>query len=109
MRFKPYDPTWLVDLARQQRPDLPWLAESLAKCTQCHKKLWGRKKKCIYEYFVDSARANQPGAEWQIKEGIWLDHPVFGSILLDVLQDGRIGGVEFYDRLFSSGKPKRPD
>ena len=103
MRFKPHDPTWLVKLAEEQRPDLPWLAESLAKCTSCH---WNRRR--IYVHFVDSKDANQPGAEWQYRETISLEHPEFGHIKLDVLKDNRVGGVEFYDRLFSSGRPKKP-
>lgn len=102
MRFKPHDPTWLVQLARQQRPDLPWLVNSLAKCTACH---WKRKR--IYVYFVDPKDANQHGAEWQFRESISLEHSRFGHIKLDVLVDDRVGGVEFYDRLFSSGRPKK--
>jgi hypothetical protein len=106
MRFKPYDPAWIADIAKQQRPDLPWLAESLARCNHCHEKRQGGRKKCIYAYFVEPQAANQPGSEWQFRESIPLQHPEFGHIKLDVLKDNRIGGIEFYDRLFSSGKPK---
>jgi hypothetical protein len=101
MRFKPFDPAWLVELAREQRNDLPWLAESLSRCTAAS---WKRSR--IYVHFVDPDSANQPGAEWQYRETISLQHPTFGHIKLDVLQDNRVGGVEFYDRLFSSGRPK---
>jgi hypothetical protein len=101
MRFKPHDPTWLVELAQMQRPDLPWLARSLAFCNRCHWKRTG-----LYVYFVDPESANQPGADWQYRETISLEHPEFGHIKLDVLKDNRVGGVEFYDRLFSSGHPK---
>lgn len=103
MQFEPYDPTWLVDLARQQRPDLTWLIDSLAACTQCH---WKRRR--IYVHFVNPEHANQPGADWQYRETISLDHPEYGHIKLDVLNDNRVGGIEFYDRLFASGKPKQP-
>lgn len=103
MEFKPYDPLWMVELAEKQRPDLPWLPEAIAKCTLCHKRLQGRKKKCIYIHFVDPK-----SPEWQYKETISLDHPVFGHIKLDVLSENALGGVEFYDRLFSSGKPNPP-
>ena len=110
MHFTPHDPTWLVQLAREQRPDLPWLAESVAQCTQWHRKIQGRKKKCIYVDFVTPEAANQPGTDWQYRETISLQHPEFGHIVLDVLKDNRVGGVELYDRLFSSGKPTpRPE
>jgi hypothetical protein len=102
MRFEPHDPTWLVELAKTERPDLPWLVESLARCVQCH---WKRRR--IYVYFVDPEPANQPGADWQYRETISLEHPKFGHIKLDILKDNRVGGVEFYDRLFSSGRPKK--
>jgi hypothetical protein len=101
MRFHSYDPTWLVELAKTQRPDLPWLAKSLAQCIQCH---WQRRR--IYVYFVDPESANQPDADWQFRETLPLKHPEFGCILLDILEDNRVGGVEFYDRLFSSGRRK---
>lgn len=100
MHFEPFDPRWLVELAKQQRPELPWLAKSLESCTQCH---WKRRR--IYVYFVDPQSANQPNAEWQYRETISLEHPQFGLLMLDVLKDNRVGGVEFYDRLFPSGKP----
>ena len=102
MRFKSHNPNWLVKLAEEQRPDLPWLAESLAKCTAGH---WHPRR--IYVDFVDRKDANQPGAEWQYRESISLEHPEFGHIKLDILQDNRVVGVEFYDRLFSSGRPQK--
>ena len=33
-RWQPYDPSWLVALAREQHPDKPWLVESLRLCTR---------------------------------------------------------------------------
>ena len=66
---------------------------------QCHKKLQGRKKKCIYIHFLDPSSANQPGAEYQFRETISLNHPEFGELMLDILQDNRVAGIEFYDRL----------
>ncbi len=102
MRFKPFDPTWLVELAKRERPDLPWLSESLARCSQCH---WKRSR--IYVYFVDPESANQPGADWQYHETVSLAHPKFGCIMLDVLQDNKVGGVEFYDRLFKRHKKRK--
>src|SRR5262249_58818443 len=93
-KWKAYNPIWLVELAKDQRPDLPWLAESLTHCTAC----W--RKSRIMSYFVSPDRANQPAAEWQFKEVIELVHPEHGRLKLEVLKDGRIGGIEFYDRLF---------
>ena len=36
-----------------------------------------------------------------------LVHSNFGCIMLDVLQDNKVGGVEFYDRLFKRHKERK--
>jgi hypothetical protein len=93
MDWKPYDPASLVECARTSRPDLPWLADALARCTRAAQD--GR----AYLYFVDPADANQPGAEWQIAENVMLEHPKEGTLVLDVLSGRRVGGIEFLRRL----------
>ena len=98
-KWKPYNPDSLVQLAREQHPDKPWLADALAACTRAG---WGSRKH-HYLYFVDPANANQPGAECQFEREVWLDDPKVGWLNVDVLTGGRIGGVAFYDRLFSGG------
>ena len=96
VQWEQYDPAWLVLLAREQLPERPELAAALEECVVC-------KKRAKYVYFVDAANGNQLGAQWQFRENVWLDDPVKGRLVLDVLQDGRVGGVEFYDQLFSTG------
>lgn len=98
MPRKPYNPGWLVALAADQHPDKPWLAEALANCTE----LVRRTK--YYLYFIDPTNANRPGALWQFETNLWLKDAVEGTIVVDVLKDGRVGGIEFYDRLFDRKK-----
>jgi hypothetical protein len=98
MNWEPHDPRRLIDLAQVQHPDKPWLAEALAACTSCHWESRSRK----YLRFIDAIHANQPGSLWQFDQNLWLEDPREGRLLLDVLTNHRIGGVEFYDRLFSS-------
>jgi len=93
MEWEAYNPAWLVDLARSQFPDRPWLAEALAHCTVC------RWESPAYVHFVDPERSNKPGSAWQFRENILLEHPTKGTLILDVLQGDRIGGVEFLSRL----------
>lgn len=93
MQWKPYDPGWLVALARESRPDAPWLAEALARCTRA------AEKSRAYVYFVDPAHPNEHGSEWQFEESILLEHPREGDLVLDVLRGRRVGGVEFLKRL----------
>jgi hypothetical protein len=93
MDWKPYDPTWLVEWVRAHRPDLPWLADALARCTRAAE--GGR----AYLYFVDPADANTPGAEWQIAENVMLERTPEGTLVLDILAGQRVGGIEFLNRL----------
>lgn len=65
----------------------------MARCTQCS----GESE--AYVHFIDPHNANQPGADWQFRENIILETTPYGDVVLDVLQDGRIGGVEFLTRL----------
>lgn len=88
MDEKPYDPAWLVELARAQHPDRPALAEALARCTRAV------EESRAYLRFV---QADAPA--WRFRENVRLHHPREGTLVLDVLEGGRIGGVEFLKRL----------
>ncbi len=50
-----------------------------------------------YYHFVDSRNPNQPGSEWQHDESIVIEQQNKGDIIIDLLKDGRIGGIEFID------------
>ena len=93
-RKKPYDPDWLVEAARQVEQEYPWLPMALAACTESVENGW------LYVRFITSKRANKPGSEWQFRESVILEDTVHGDVIVDVLEGNRIGGVEFYDRLF---------
>ena len=93
MDWQPYDPAWLVEWARANRPDLPWLAYALARCTRAAQ--GGR----AYLYFVDPGDANQPGAEWQWEQNLAVDHPREGTLVLDILTGRRVGGMEIMRRM----------
>jgi len=98
MDWEPYDPTWLVDLARESYPDEPWLAAALERCTRA------AHESRAYVHFVDPANPNAPGSAWQFVENIVLEHPTEGDIVLDILTDRRIGGAEFLSRLHAAGR-----
>lgn len=95
MHWEPYDPAWLVILAHEQYPNDGWLAEALARCTRC------ARESAAYLYFVDLVRPNQPGSTWQFVANIDLYSPTEGMLILDVLSEQRIGGVEMLRHLSS--------
>ena len=87
LRWAAYDPTWLVDLARSQGPDAPWLADALARCTRA---AWECE---AYLYFFPKKRSVSFG------ENIILESSTEGDLVLDVLADRSVAGVEFLARL----------
>jgi hypothetical protein len=91
--WKPYDPTWLVELAKAQLPDEVWLPAALAACTS------SRQESDAYIHFVSPADADEPGSEWQVQTNFTLTSPTEGDVVLDVLEGNRIGGVEFLAKL----------
>lgn len=93
MTWEPYDPAWLVELAREQCPGEPALAEALARCTRA------RREGRAYLHFVEASGVGRPGAEWQVERNVMLESRREGAVVLDVLRDGRVGGVEFLARL----------
>jgi hypothetical protein len=91
--WKPYDPTWLVELAKEQLPEEPWLPAALAKCTMA------RQESEAYIHFVGKSDPDEPSSEWEVQTDLKLTHPTEGDLLLDVMEGNRIGGVEFLAKL----------
>ena len=95
-RPQPYDPEWLVQAAKKQRPNDDRLHAALGQCTAA------LSVTSFYIGFVDSTRPNQPGSRWQFSRNILLEDTECGDVVLDVLQSGEIGGVELLSRLLES-------
>lgn len=91
--WETYAPDWLVEAAERERPDQPWLAVALAGCTRAR---WESRS---YIHFVAPDHPNQPGSEWQFESNLVLEETTHGAVILDILRDGRIGGIEFLSRL----------
>ena len=85
---------WIIDLIKEQKPERLDLIKQLK---ESDKRKWIRQP---YVRFVSAERPNQPGSEWQFEENIVLEHEAEGTIVLDILKDGRIGGIEFVNQLF---------
>ena len=84
-----YDQNWLIELAKRQIPDKPEIITALKDCKK------GFRESRAYIYFVNADNAGQPNSEWQFEENIILEDRKEGTIILDVLTDNRIGGIEF--------------
>jgi hypothetical protein len=87
-KWEPYDPSALVELAREQHPEEVWLPDALAACSR------GRRESEAYIHFVDPDSSG-----WRFDRNLQLESPSDGLIVLDILTNHRIGGVEFVDKL----------
>lgn len=83
----------IIELIKEQEPERLDLIEQLKKSD---KKNWIKQP---YIHFVSAERLNIPGSEWQFDENIVLEHKIEGTIVLDILKDGRIGGIEFVNQI----------
>jgi uncharacterized protein YuzE len=83
----------IIDLIKEQEPEK---LEFVKQLENSSKRKWIKQ---AYIYFVSSKNPNQPGSEWQFDENIILEHETEGSIILDILKDGRIGGIEFISQI----------
>lgn len=83
----------MIELIRQQAPDRLELIDQLRKLVK------GSIAMKPYVQFVDSTNPNQEGSVWQFDENIFLEHETKGMIVLDLLEDGRIGGIEFINQI----------
>lgn len=83
----------IIELIKEQEPNRIDLIEELEKL---ERKTWIRQP---YIRFISAERPNQPGSEWQFDENIVLEHETEGTIVLDILNDSRIGGIEFVSQI----------
>ena len=93
MRDTYFEVEVIIELIRAQEPERVDLIEQLKNL---ERQRWVRQP---YVGFVASYWPNQPGSEWQFEENIVLEHETEGTIILDILKDGRIGGIEFLSQL----------
>lgn len=89
--FKPYDPTWLVELGLKYSEDYPWLADAFSRCRRA------RPESKFYTHFVDPA-----GPKWKLQQTITVTHELEGDLVIDILEDNRIGGIEFLTKLIKA-------
>jgi len=88
-----FEPAMLAAVARDQAPEFPWLSHALENCGA------GTWESDVYVRYVSGRAANLPGAEWQFEKNVVLEHPDFGTVVVDVLTAHRLGGLEFLSRI----------
>ncbi|HEU5365509.1 MAG TPA: hypothetical protein VFU62_08255 [Hanamia sp.] len=78
----------IIKLVKQQEPERKDIIKSLKKCSG------GKWTSSGYYLFVFTSKSNK-GTEWKFNENIVLEHEFLGFIVLDVLKNGSIAGIEY--------------
>ena len=89
--WEKYDPSWLVELADEYKDEYPWLRGAFKECS------FVRRESCYYHRFVDTSSKN-----WNFDMNVIMEDPAQGDIIVDVLKDQKIGGIEFSNRLLDN-------
>jgi hypothetical protein len=82
-----------------------WLAQALAEtgeiglAEKAAQLRWAIEKGPGYLGFVDSERPNRLGSAWTHQRAVRVNSSPRGAIVVDVLSNSRVGGVEFLDEL----------
>lgn len=76
----------LIEYAETQYPDRMWIVESLKQSSIF------KKESEAYYYCI-------PKDNWDFKHNIVLDDTVYGDVVLDIMKDNTIGGVELVSRI----------
>ena len=78
-----YDPSWLIELAREQKPKLTWLPDALAQCTRAM-----QLNKSEFEFVARE--------EWQFEKSVVLRSAEHGLIVIDLLKGQKVGGIKLH-------------
>lgn len=80
----------IIKLVKEQEPERTDIVQALKKCSYGK---WASSG--YYEFYLPGRKNKTPVMKF--KENIIIEHDRLGFIVLDVYQDGRIGGIEFID------------
>ncbi|MGO4773914.1 hypothetical protein ACEN2I_19930 [Flavobacterium sp. W22_SRS_FK3] len=81
----------LIKILEKEEPKNVNIINSLQNCNG------GKWKNKAYYQFVNSENPNQLGSKWQFSNNLIIEHPERGTIIIDILKDNLIGGIEFYE------------
>lgn len=89
--WKDFDPGWLVQAAKAQHPDEVWLHQALGRCNR----ILGEEPVI---YFVDPT-----STDWHVERDFRINDTPRGDVVVDILRDGRVGGLEFLQSEWRAG------
>ena len=82
----------IIKLVKEQEPEREDIILSLQNCNEGK---W--TSKAYYSFVISDNKPNQLGSNWQHSECIEIEDYFGGNIVLDILKDDKIGGIEFLE------------
>ncbi|SDC02680.1 hypothetical protein [Williamwhitmania taraxaci] len=82
----------IIKLVKEQEPDRQDIVEALRSSKGGYWSSIG-----YYCFVASDIKPNKPGSNWQYDECMVIEQKEKGDIVIDLLKDGRIGGIEFID------------
>ena len=83
----------IIKILEKEDPKNENLIQLLENCSG------GNWESIAYFRFVNPKNANQPNSEWQFQENIIIEHNEIGTIIIDLLKNNKIGGIELLNQL----------
>lgn len=83
----------IIKILEKEEPKNENLIQLLENCNGGN---WESK---AYYRFVNSKNANQPNSEWQFQENVIIEHNKIGTIVIDLLKNNKIGGIELISQI----------
>ncbi|PXY38734.1 hypothetical protein DMB65_21530 [Flavobacterium cheongpyeongense] len=88
--------TILVEIIKILEKEEPKNENLIQLCKNCKGGNWESK---AHFRFVNPNNANQPNSEWQFQDNIIIEHNEIGTIVIDLLKNNKIGGIELLNQL----------
>ena len=83
----------IIKLIEEQEPEM---LELIKELETFKKKKWIPQAYIPFKY-PEKSNSNNTG--WKISESVVLEHKTEGTIVLDILENGKIGGIEFVNKI----------
>ena len=92
MEWTSFDSTWLIELVKQQLPEEGWLLDSLFRVNRA------QYDGVSYYLFIEREKASDGNVDWEFNRNIKLRDPERGEIVLDILNNNEVAGMEVLSR-----------
>ncbi|MEM9153340.1 MAG: hypothetical protein AAGB19_23195 [Cyanobacteria bacterium P01_F01_bin.3] len=88
-----YEPTSLVEAAKERATEYPWLEAALKQCTSA------MMESELYIYFIDPSEYRSRGGTKDHQQSITLFDTDHGCVEVDIVKPNIVAGIELLDKV----------